>query len=120
VERTTNMPCMVVTLDVSKLSGWLNADACCRVEGRHGAMCGARCGPVWRREGVRARQLKRCMHGEGPSDSRLRGGQGTRGAHQKHALRVHNVGRVEAQRLVEGRRLLPTSGRVYGVAVVSW
>ena len=25
---------MVVTLDVSKLSGWLNADACCRVERR--------------------------------------------------------------------------------------
>eukprot|EP00964_Phaeocystis_antarctica_P046652 scaffold26979_cov53-Phaeocystis_antarctica.AAC.3 len=24
------MPSMVVTLDVSKLSGWLNADACCR------------------------------------------------------------------------------------------
>ena len=31
---------MVVTLDVSKLSGWLNADARCRVEGRHGAMWG--------------------------------------------------------------------------------
>ena len=29
-ERTQNMPCMVVTLEVSKLSGWLNADACCR------------------------------------------------------------------------------------------
>eukprot|EP00964_Phaeocystis_antarctica_P058047 scaffold34414_cov60-Phaeocystis_antarctica.AAC.2 len=26
------MYCMVVTLDVSKLSGWLNADAVCRVE----------------------------------------------------------------------------------------
>ena len=33
-ERTQNMACMVVTLDVSKLSGWLNAFACCRVEGR--------------------------------------------------------------------------------------
>jgi hypothetical protein len=31
-ERTENMSCMVVTLDVSKLSGWLNADAPCRVE----------------------------------------------------------------------------------------
>ena len=28
--RTVNMNCMVVTLDVSKLSGWLNADAPCR------------------------------------------------------------------------------------------
>ena len=33
-ERTANMPRMVVTLDVSKLSGWLNADARCRVERR--------------------------------------------------------------------------------------
>ena len=31
-ERTLNMRCMVVTLAVSKLSGWLNADAPCRVE----------------------------------------------------------------------------------------
>ena len=33
-ERTENMAYMVVTLDVSKLSGWLNADANCRVETR--------------------------------------------------------------------------------------
>ena len=26
------MPCMSVTLDVSRLSDWLNADALCRVE----------------------------------------------------------------------------------------
>ena len=31
-ERTTNMYCMVVTLDVLKLSSWLNAVADCRVE----------------------------------------------------------------------------------------
>ena len=31
-ERTRNMECMVVTLDVSRLSGWLNSDAPCRVE----------------------------------------------------------------------------------------
>ena len=31
-ERTLNMPCMVVTLEVSRLSGWLNADAPCRIE----------------------------------------------------------------------------------------
>ena len=30
-ERTMNMLSMSVTLDVSKLSGWLNADAPCRV-----------------------------------------------------------------------------------------
>ena len=33
-ERTENMDCMFVTLDVSKLSAWLNADASCRVERR--------------------------------------------------------------------------------------
>ena len=31
-ERTLNMDCMFVTLEVSKLSGWLNADAPCREE----------------------------------------------------------------------------------------
>ena len=33
-ERTKNMYCIFVTLDVSKLSGWLNAIADCRVERR--------------------------------------------------------------------------------------
>jgi hypothetical protein len=30
--RTWNMYCMFVTLDVSRLSGWLNAGAFCRVQ----------------------------------------------------------------------------------------
>ena len=33
-ECTSNMYFMPVTLDASKLSGWLNADAYCRVERR--------------------------------------------------------------------------------------
>ena len=33
-ERTENMPFVVMTLDVSKLSGWLNLIAVCRVERR--------------------------------------------------------------------------------------
>ena len=33
-ERTSNMRYIVLTLDVSKLSGWLNAFAYCRVERR--------------------------------------------------------------------------------------
>ena len=33
-ERTPNMYFMSVTLDVSRLSGWLNATALCRVERR--------------------------------------------------------------------------------------
>ena len=31
-ERTVKMPCIFVTLDVSRLSGWLNTAAFCRVE----------------------------------------------------------------------------------------
>ena len=34
MERTENMAYTFVTLDVSKLSAWLNADAYCRVERR--------------------------------------------------------------------------------------
>ena len=29
-ERTRNMRSMLVTLEVSKVNGWSNADACCR------------------------------------------------------------------------------------------
>jgi len=74
-ERTQNMVFMLVTLEVSKLSGWLKALAYCRVEGRAcDAGRGERCepeagGPVglwWRHT--------RGMHGDRP-DSRL-GGQG--------------------------------------------
>ena len=63
-ERTLNMKRMVVTLEVSKLSGWLKADAPCRVEGE-----GTRC----RGEEVRAGRQEglwcgggttRGMHGE--------------------------------------------------------
>ena len=42
-ERTKNMPPIFVTLDVSKLSGWLNADAYCRVD-RRACDSRARCG----------------------------------------------------------------------------
>ena len=36
------------------------------------------------------------------------GGQGTRGAHLEHAAHVRDLGRVEAERLVERRRVLPS------------
>ena len=94
------MPLMSVTLDVSKLSGWLNAFAVCRVETRAcTAEGGMRCGAVAAREGVD--QRRRFAGGVGPTDC---WGQGTRGAHRKHAVHVRDAGRVEAQRLVEGRR----------------
>ena len=34
-ERTKNMVCMVVTLEVSKLNDWLKADALCQQKGKH-------------------------------------------------------------------------------------
>ena len=43
-ERTANMSYMLVTLDVLILSGWLNADALCRVQ-REGIDEGAAGGP---------------------------------------------------------------------------
>ena len=62
-ERTANMPPMSLTLDVSKLSGWLNADARCRVKKRA-------CCAMWAevRAGGRGRQggggRASGMHGE--------------------------------------------------------
>eukprot|EP00964_Phaeocystis_antarctica_P089364 scaffold57029_cov52-Phaeocystis_antarctica.AAC.1 len=43
-ERTKNILYMLVTLEMSRLSGWLNTDAPCRVE-RRGVRCGVRCRP---------------------------------------------------------------------------
>eukprot|EP00964_Phaeocystis_antarctica_P099505 scaffold65357_cov73-Phaeocystis_antarctica.AAC.1 len=66
-ERTRNMPVMSVTLDVLKLSGWLNAYANCRVEwGR-----GERYGPG----GVRALGVA-ATHPRGGTDSRRLWGPG--------------------------------------------
>eukprot|EP00964_Phaeocystis_antarctica_P046537 scaffold26915_cov57-Phaeocystis_antarctica.AAC.1 len=55
------MTYMSVTLDVSKNSGWLNDDACCRVERRGHTIGGERCGmgdgSAWGNRGARS------MHG---------------------------------------------------------
>ena len=60
-ECTKNMKPMFVTLDVSKLSGWLNAAAFCRVESRaYDAERGVGRG----REGVGRRQRTSGIHGE--------------------------------------------------------
>ena len=101
-ERTENMLFMSVTLDVSKLSGWLNADARCRVERR---ACNVGRGAAQEREGVGWR--RRSRHAWGAPDSR-RWGQDTRGAHQEHIAHARDLGRVEAERLVERRRALPS------------
>ena len=73
--RTESMRNMVVTLEASKLSGWLNTDAYCRVE--------RRAYDAGRDPGQEA----------GGAVGRLRG---TRRAHLKHILHGCDLGRVEA------------------------
>ena len=101
------MSYMSLTLEVSKLSGWLKADADCRVEGRACDAGGERCGS---REvggpGVVAAHKRRHARGIGPTHGL--GAKGTRGAHREHVAHVCDAGGVEAQRLVEGRRGLPS------------
>jgi hypothetical protein len=101
------MASMAVTLEVSKLSGWLKAVADCRVEGRACDAGGERCEPgggracvVWWRHDKR--------HARGPTQGL--GAKGTRGAHAEHVAHVRDAGGVKAQRLVEGRRALPSRG----------
>jgi len=110
-ERTENMWFMVVTPVVSKLSGWLKADVYCRVEGR---ACDAGGRGASRQAGEREQGLwcgwrhdkRQRMHGGGPTQGL--GARGTRGAHAEHVNHVRDAGGVEAQRLVEGRRGLPS------------
>ena len=83
-ERTKNIQAMFVTLDVSKLSGWLNTYAFCREsKGGHTVR-----GELWagRREML----------------------AGRRGAHIEHFVHVRDAGCVEAQRLVKHVRVLPS------------
>jgi len=103
-ERTPNMLPMFVTSEVSKLSGWLNADASCRVEGRS-MRCGARC--AGREAGGRGAAPAQAACTE---KARLKacGGQGTRGAHPEHVAHVRDLGGVKAQRLIERVRVLPS------------
>jgi hypothetical protein len=82
-KRTSNICFMSVTLEVSKLTGWLNADAPCRVEGGH-VQYGTRCGQVGGRAWGRRR--KRHARGKGPTP-RL-GGQGTRAERTENIMRM--------------------------------
>ena len=103
------MPLISVTLDVSRLSGWLNANARCRVEtllreaGR-GAGKGTGEG-----RGVTVAQVV-CMGKVRVDIGRKAAG----GAHLKHAAHGRDAGRVEAQRLVERRRVLPSHNGAHG------
>ena len=59
-----------------------------------------------RREGVGWRRRNLGVHEECPTQGC--GRQGTRGAHVEHVLHLRDLGRVEAERLVERRRALPS------------
>ena len=48
-KRTSNIQNMLVTLDVSKLSGWLNADAYCQVKKKHSKRGDMRAGRACKR-----------------------------------------------------------------------
>ena len=63
-ERTSNMSLMYVTLEVSKLSGWLKADAYCRVEGRACDAGGREVRAGWREGLWCGGGTTRGMHGE--------------------------------------------------------
>ena len=102
------MPLMSVTLDVSRLSGWLNADANCRVAPRHveGDTGG----------GKRIGGWGLAVHGG--TDCWARHARG--GAHVKHVCYGRDAGRVEAQRLVKRRRALPSHTEARGGLAGAW
>eukprot|EP00964_Phaeocystis_antarctica_P152802 scaffold120833_cov60-Phaeocystis_antarctica.AAC.1 len=84
---------MLLTLDVSKLSGWLNADACCRVE-TGSYITGP--GEVWAGRGDRAWGVG-ATQPTSTERPRLKAGDGIRvrvRAHPKHAAHVRDAGRV--------------------------
>ena len=89
-KRTKNMRSMVVTLDVSKLSGWLNAYAYCQAERRLYDVCGMRAG---RSERVGQWRCK-ARADEGPKMSR--GGGAKAESYRKHVRHVGDAGRVPA------------------------
>ena len=107
-ERTLNMFIMPVTLDVSRFSGWLNADASCRVK-KGAYKPGYMCPEVYaRKRWGRRRRRRYYVHGKG---STTEIGRKTHVAHPKHAAHSCDIGRVETQRLVERRRTLPSRRR---------
>eukprot|EP00964_Phaeocystis_antarctica_P149894 scaffold117165_cov54-Phaeocystis_antarctica.AAC.3 len=95
------MRCMSVTLEVSKLSGWLNVDARCRASKEGHAMRGE---VQTGRPEVAGDRGARSVQGR----ARLQIGSRARGgAHVEHGVHGCDAGGVEAQRLVERRRDLP-------------
>ena len=85
-----------------------------RLKRREGAVGGSDAsgmhgeGPTqgWGGQGTRGAHGEHGVHGDGPIQGY--GGQGTRGAHNEHLAHGRDLGRVEAERLVERRRELPS------------
>ena len=109
-KRTPNMPYMSVTLEVSKLSGWLKASASCRVQRGHPTE-GRRVwhGDVAQREGriSSARGVRACV----AEPSGVWGQKAQAEAHLEHVAHGCDAGGVKAQRLVESIRILPSPKR---------
>ena len=103
--RTENVKRISVTLEVLRLSGWLNADAPCQVESgkyEEGEMPRV-CGKI----------MGRCAGASNVQEtSQLEiGGQARAEAHMEHGAHFRDPGGVETQRLVERRRHLPSAER---------
>ena len=85
------MAYMFLTLEVSKLSGWLKADAFCRVETRAHDASEVRAG---RRPGGGRHSGRRRGKQSAQGEVRLKGvghTQGTRGAHPEHLAHVRDA-----------------------------
>jgi len=98
-QASENMRLMVVTLEVSKLSGWLNAVATCRGS-FEGIRCEARCWSVGGR--WRTTVAARSVQGRAPVQiwGRARGG-----VRLEHVAHICDAGGVESQQMVEGLRV---------------
>jgi hypothetical protein len=92
-ERTENMYCMSLTLEVSQFSGWLKAFAFCRVGGRACVAGGRGASREAGGPGVVAAH-KRHVRGNGPTQGL--GAKGTRGAHGEHGEHGRDARGVKA------------------------
>ena len=115
-QRTPNMPCMSVTLEVSQPEmSPLNLYAYCRESQAARTRCGAGCTGREAGGGERLQRARTACRG-----GRLRlckiGGAGGGAAHYKHVVHVRDAGGVPVQLgLVEGVRALPrVASRAHG------
>jgi hypothetical protein len=97
---------MSLTLEVSKLSGWLKAFASCRVQRGHPTEGRTRCTEMWHTE-ERANQ-QHVAHACVCGPAWECGQKAQAEAHIEHGAHVCNAGGVKAQRLVESKRTLPS------------